>query len=81
MWVSETDDEWRARMVEGAAVLFGGIESAAEKPGKESPFERPLRELTAAGCAPQDVDVCVGAVWLDYWDDRIAQLAARGCRE
>ena len=67
LWVSETDDEGRPRMVEGAAVLFAGIESAAETPGEESPFERRLlRELAAAGCAPQDVDVCVGdgAEWI-----------------
>ena len=67
LWVSETDDEGRPRMVKGAAVLFGGIESAAETPGEESAFERRLlRELAAAGCAPQDVDVCVGdgAEWI-----------------
>ena len=67
LWVSETDAEGRPRMVEGAAVLFAGIESAADAPGGESPFERRLlRELAAAGCAPKDVDVCVGdgAEWI-----------------
>ena len=67
LWVSETDAEGRPRMVEGAAVLFAGIESAAETPGEESPFERRLlRELAAAGCAPGDVEVCVGdgAEWI-----------------
>ena len=44
LWVSETDAEGRPRMVAGTAVLFAGIESAAETPGEESPFERrPLR--------------------------------------
>ncbi len=79
LWVSETDDEGRPRMVEGAAVLFAGIESAAETPGEESPFERRLlRELAAAGCAPQDVDVCVGdgAEWIrrlfdDWFPDAV----------
>ena len=54
-------------MVEGAGVLFAAIESAAETPGRESPFERRLlRELAAAGCGPGDVDVCVGdgAEWI-----------------
>ena len=67
LWVSETDEAGRPRMVEGAAVLFAGIESAAETPGEESPFERRLlRELAAAGCAPRDVEVCVGdgAGWI-----------------
>ena len=67
LWVSEKDPEGRPRMVEGTAVLFAGIESAAETPGEESPFERRLlRELAAAGCEPQDVDVCVGdgAGWI-----------------
>ena len=67
LWVSETDAEGRPRMVEGAAVLFAAIESAAETPGRESPFERRLlRELAAAGCEPGDVDVCVGdgAEWI-----------------
>ena len=53
LWVSETDAQGRPRVVAGAAVLFAGIESAAETPGEESPFERLLlRELAAAGCAP-----------------------------
>ena len=67
LWVSETDAQGRPRMVAGTAVLFAGIESAAETPGEESPFERRLlRELAAAGCAPQDVEVCVGdgAEWI-----------------
>ena len=72
LWMSETDAEGQPRMVPGAAVLFAGIESAAETPGRESPFERRLlRELAAAGCAPKDVG------WLDdYWDARVAKLAA-----
>ena len=67
LWVSETDAEGRPRVVEGTAVVFAGIESAAETPGGESPFERLLlRELSAAGCAPGDVEVCVGdgAEWI-----------------
>ena len=67
LWVSEPDPEGRPRMVEGTAVPFAGIESAAETPGGESPFERRLlRELAAAGCAPGDVEVCVGdgAEWI-----------------
>ena len=79
LWVSETDDQGRPRMVEGAAVLFAGIESAAETPGEESAFERRLlRELATAGCAPQDVDVCVGdgAEWIrrlfdDWFPDAV----------
>ena len=79
LWVSETDGEGRPRTVEGAAVLFTGIESAAETPGRESPFERRLlRELAAAGCAPRDVDVCVGdgAEWIrrlfdDWFPDAV----------
>ena len=66
-WVSEPDPEGRPRMVEGTAVLFAGIESAAETPGEESPFERRLlRELAASGCAPGDVEACVGdgAEWI-----------------
>ena len=67
LWVLETDAEGRPRAVKGASVLFAGIESAAETPGEESPFERRLlNELAAAGCAPGDVDVCVGdgAEWI-----------------
>ena len=67
LWVSETDAEGRPRVVEGTAVVFAGIESAAETPGEESPFERRLlREMAAAGCAPGDVEVCVGdgAEWI-----------------
>ena len=67
LWVSETDAEGRPRMVEGTEVLLAAIESAAETPGEESPFERRLlRELAAAGCAPRDVEVCVGdgAEWI-----------------
>ena len=42
-------------MVEGTAVLFGGIESAAETPGEKSPFERLLlRELAAAAKCQAD---------------------------
>ena len=66
LWVSETDDEGRAHgRRRGGSVR--GIESAAETPGEESPFERRLlRELAAAGCAPQDMDVCDGdgAEWI-----------------
>ena len=78
-WVSETDGKGRPRLGEGTAVLFAGIESAAETPGEESPFERRLlRELAAAGCAPQDVDVCIGdgAEWIrrqfdDWFPDAV----------
>ena len=79
LWVSETDAEGRPRMVAGTAVLFAGIESAAETPGEESPFERRLlRELAAAGCEPRDVEVCVGdgAEWIrrmfdDWFPDAV----------
>ena len=81
LWVSETDAQGRPRMVAGTAVLFAGIESAAETPGEESPFERRLlRELAAAGCAPRDVDVCVGdgAEWIrrvfDDWFPDAARI-------
>ena len=79
--MSETDAQGRPRVVAGAAVLFAGIESAAETPGEESPFERRLlRELAAAGCAPQDVEVCVGdgAEWIrrvfDDWFPDAAKI-------
>ena len=48
-------------------MLFAAIESAAETPGEESPFERRmLRELAAAGWAPEDVGLCLGdgAEWI-----------------
>ena len=61
LWVSERDERGRPRAVGGATVLFATIESAAETPGGESPFERRmLRELEAAGWAPEDVGLCLG---------------------
>ena len=67
LWVSERDERGRPRAVEGATVLFAAVESAAETPGEESPFERRmLRELAAAGWAPEDVGLCLGdgAEWI-----------------
>ena len=67
LWVSERDERGRPRAVEGTTVLFAAVESAAETPGEESPFERRmLRELAAAGWAPEDVGLCLGdgAEWI-----------------
>ena len=56
LWVSERDGGGRPRTVPGSVVLFAAVESAAETPGGESEFERRLlRELAAAGHAPEDV--------------------------
>ena len=59
--VSERDGGGRPRTVPGSVVLFAAVESAAETPGGESEFERRLlRELAAAGWAPEDVGFAVG---------------------
>ena len=59
--VSERDGAGRPRTVPGSVVLFAAVESAAETPGGESEFERRLlRELAAAGHAPEDVGFAVG---------------------
>ena len=61
LWVSERDGAGRPRTVPGSVVLFAAVESAAETPGGESEFERRLlRELAAAGWAPEDVGFAVG---------------------
>ena len=61
LWVSERDGGGRPRTVPGSVVLFAAVESAAETPGGESEFERRLlRELAAAGHAPEDVGFAVG---------------------
>ena len=61
LWVSERDGAGRPRTVPGSVVLFAAVESAAETPGGESEFERRLlRELAAAGHAPEDVGFAVG---------------------
>ena len=67
LWVSERDERGRPRAVAGTTVLFAAVESAAETPGAESPFERRmLRELAAAGWTPRDVGLCLGdgAEWI-----------------
>ena len=67
LWVTEPDGAGGRRTVDGSVRYFAAVESAADDDNGDSPVARRLlRELAAAGFAPEDVGVCVGdgAAWL-----------------
>ena len=73
-WLLEPDGEGGMRTADGSVRYFAGVESAEDDAGGDSPVARRLlRELAAAGHAPDDVGVCIGdgAEWLrrlfDEW--------------
>ena len=74
LWVLEPDGEGGHRTADGSVRYFAAVESAADGGEGDSPVARRLlRELAAAGYAPEDVGVCIGdgAEWLrrlfDQW--------------
>ena len=67
LWVAEPDGKGGRRTVDGSVRYFAAVESAADDAQGDSPVARRLlRELAAAGYAPDDVGVCIGdgAAWL-----------------
>ena len=67
LWVAEPDGRGGRRTVDGSVRYFAAVESAADDAQGDSPVARRLlRELAAAGYAPDDVGVCIGdgAAWL-----------------
>ena len=74
LWLTEPDGEGGRRTVDDSVRYFAAVESAADDGQGDSPVARRLlRELAAAGYAPEDVGVCIGdgADWLrrlfDEW--------------
>ena len=74
LWLLEPDGEGGLRTVDDSVRYFAGVESTADDGAGDSPVARRLlRELAAAGYAPDDVGVCIGdgAAWLrrlfDEW--------------
>lgn len=67
LWVTAPDGAGGRRTVDGSVRYFAAVESAADDGRGDSPVARRLlRELAAAGFAPDDVGVCIGdgAAWL-----------------
>ena len=67
LWVTAPDGAGGRRTVDGSVRYFAAVESAADDDNGDSPVARRLlRELAAAGFAPEDVGVCIGdgAAWL-----------------
>ena len=74
LWLLEPDGEGGRRTADGSVRYFAAVESAEDDAEGDSPVARRLlRELAAAGHAPEDVGVCIGdgAEWLrrlfDEW--------------
>ena len=74
LWRLEPDGEGGMRTADGSVRYFAGVESTEDDAEGDSPVARRLlRELAAAGHAPDDVGVCIGdgAAWLrrlfDEW--------------
>ena len=74
LWLLEPDGKGGLRTADGSVRYFAGVESTADDADGDSPVARRLlRELAAAGYAPDDVGVCIGdgAAWLrrlfDEW--------------
>ena len=78
--MTEPDGKGGRRTVDGSVRYFAAVESAADDDGGDSPVARRLlRELAAAGWAPEDVGVCIGdgAAWLrrlyaEWFPDAVA---------
>ena len=73
-WLLGPDAKGGLRTADGPVRYFAGVESTADDADGDSPVARRLlRELAAAGYAPDDVGVCIGdgAAWLrrlfDEW--------------
>ena len=74
LWVLEPDGGGGLRTADGSVRYFAGVESTTDDGEGDSPVARRLlRELAAAGHAPDDVGACIGdgAAWLrrlfDEW--------------
>ena len=67
LWLLEPDGGGGLRTADGSVRYFAAVESTEDDAEGDSPVARRLlRELAAAGYAPDDVGVCIGdgAAWL-----------------